>query len=122
MGGIADAIGSGALDFGGKVSEMSYSCNEPISSQAAFDKAVNDTKSGANKAKPIDVVYNPLKGNGSANGIVNGSSSSETLFENFELTWGLLVGMVLFVLIFGVICLSKSKKSWKSKASDEKPQ
>ena len=34
--GLADAISSGALDFGGQVSEMDYECAEPIENEEQF--------------------------------------------------------------------------------------
>jgi len=35
--GIADALSSGELDFGGEVSEISYRCNKPVTNTSAFN-------------------------------------------------------------------------------------
>jgi len=37
--GIANAISSGALDFGGEVSQMSYACSAPVEDDKSFEKA-----------------------------------------------------------------------------------
>jgi len=61
--GIANAISSGALDFGGQVSEMSYACSEPVEDEAAFkeaEKKQEETdKNGGKSTNSAPLVIKP---------------------------------------------------------------
>lgn len=57
--GILDGLSSGELDFGGKVSKMSYSCHKTIDDNAEFTKAEEETKKGERKPKEVIVKYTP---------------------------------------------------------------
>jgi hypothetical protein len=74
--GIASAISSGALDFGGQVSEMSYACSTPVEDDTQFAKAEKKQeeaeKNGGSGGTASPLIIEPVKDkNTSSTSIVN---------------------------------------------------
>lgn len=109
--GIADAISSGALDFGGQVSEMSYACSAPVEDEAAFAKAeekqkeaeANGGTAGGNNApliiKPV-VTNNSNQSNVSASNM-NVAAKDESKKRMGQLVFGsvLVFSVVVFIVV-----------------------
>merc|ERR1711976_163244 len=104
--GIAQAIAQGDLDFGGKVSEMSYQCSEVISNETQFNITKIEVEKANSPSKgKIDIVYKPLN----SSNLTSSVSSSDSKDAQKMAMYGAAIGLAIATIAIVVYCIMKGE-------------